>query len=113
VEIVVIEPGPIRTGFAETVVVSMEEAASSGPYAGFGVGVARATRENYERGPLAGLGGDPEAIAETIERAISSSRPRARYAVTPSAKLLILARQLLPDRAWDSLVGFFYPRPGG
>jgi NAD(P)-dependent dehydrogenase (short-subunit alcohol dehydrogenase family) len=113
VEVVVIEPGLIRTGFAETAVDSMgEEAMSSGPYAGFDDGVARATRDNYERGPLAKLGGGPEVVAETIERAISVARPRARYTVTPSAKLLISARRLLPDRAWDTLVGFFYPRPG-
>jgi NAD(P)-dependent dehydrogenase (short-subunit alcohol dehydrogenase family) len=114
VEVVVIEPGLIRTGFADTAVGSMgEDAASSEPYAGFNAGVARATRENYERGPLARLGGGPEAVAKTIERAISAAHPRTRYTVTPSAKLLILARRLLPDRAWDGLVGFFYPRPGG
>ena len=113
VDVVVIEPGLIRTGFAETAVDSMGEEASSGPYAGFDAGVARATRDNYERGPLARLGGGPETVAETIERAISAARPRARYTVTPSAKLLISARRLLPDRAWDGLVGFFYPRPGG
>jgi NAD(P)-dependent dehydrogenase (short-subunit alcohol dehydrogenase family) len=113
VKVVVIEPGLIRTGFAKTAVDSMEGGASGGAYAGFGAGVARATRENYERGPLARLGGGPEAVAETIERAISASRPRTRYTVTPSARLLILARRLLPDRAWDSLVGFYYPRPGG
>ena len=113
VEVVVIEPGLIRTGFAETTVGSMgEDAASGGLYAGFDAGVARATRESYERGPLARLGGSPERVAETIERAISAARPRTRYTVTPSAKLLILARRLLPDRAWDSLVAFYYPRPG-
>src|SRR5215211_1076423 len=79
----------------------------------FEAGVARATWENYERGPLAALGGGPEAVAETIERAISAARPRARYTVTPSARLLIGTRRLLPDRAWDGLVGLFYPRPGG
>jgi NAD(P)-dependent dehydrogenase (short-subunit alcohol dehydrogenase family) len=112
VEVVVIEPGLIRTGFAETAVDSMGED-GSGPYAGFDSGVARVTRDNYEREPLARLGGGPEAVAETIVRAISATRPRARYTVTPSAKLLILARQILPDRAWDGLVGYFYPRPGG
>jgi NAD(P)-dependent dehydrogenase (short-subunit alcohol dehydrogenase family) len=113
VEVVVIEPGLIRTGFAQTAVGSMgEEEANSGPYAGFEAGVARTTRENYERGPLARLGGGPEAVAETIERAISAARPRTRYAVTPSAKLLIPARRLLPDRAWDVLLRFFYPQPG-
>src|SRR5215210_5838755 len=112
VEVVVIEPGLIRTGFAKTAVDSMGED-GSGPYAGFDAGVARTTRENYERGPLAALGGGPEAVAETIERAISAPRPRARYTATPSAKVLISARRLLPDRVWDGLVGFFYPRPGG
>jgi NAD(P)-dependent dehydrogenase (short-subunit alcohol dehydrogenase family) len=112
VEVVVIEPGLVRTGFAETAVDSMGDD-GSGPYAGFDEGVARVTRENYERGPLARLGGGPEAVVETMERAISAARPRARYTVTPSARLLISARRLLPDRAWDGLVGFFYPRPGG
>ena len=52
-------------------------------------------------------------VAETIERAISAARPRARYTVTPSAKLLILTRRLLPDRAWDGLLRGWYPQPGG
>ena len=111
VDVVVIEPGLIRTGFASTAIGSM--GGGSGPYAGFEAGVAKATRENYERGPLAALGGGPESVAGTIERAISTARPRPRYTVTPSAKLLISARGLLPDRAWDTLLGFFYPRPGG
>jgi NAD(P)-dependent dehydrogenase (short-subunit alcohol dehydrogenase family) len=115
VEVVVIEPGLIRTGFAQTAVGAMGDGAepSNGdPYAGFDAGVARVTRENYERGPLARLGGGPEAVAETIECAISAARPRTRYSVTPSAKLLISARRLMPDRAWDTLLRFFYPQPG-
>jgi NAD(P)-dependent dehydrogenase (short-subunit alcohol dehydrogenase family) len=111
-EVVVVEPGLIRTGFAGTAVDSLGEG-GSGSYAGFDAGVARTTRENYERGPLAKLGGEPEAVAETLEHAVSAARPRARYTVTPSARLLISARRLLPDRAWDALVGLFYPRPGG
>jgi NAD(P)-dependent dehydrogenase (short-subunit alcohol dehydrogenase family) len=116
VEVVVIEPGLIRTGFALTAVSSMDDGAdpsNNDPYAGFDAGVARVTRENYERGPLARLGGGPEAVAETIERAISAARPRTRYTVTPSARLLISGRRLLPDRAWDGLLRLFYPRPGG
>ena len=112
VDVVVIEPGLIRTGFAQTAVGSMGDE-EDGPYAGFEAGVARATSENYESGPLARLGGDPEAVAETVERAISASRPRARYTVTPSAKVLISTRRVLPDRAWDGLMGRFFPRPGG
>src|ERR687894_2128937 len=100
VEVVVVEPGLIRTGFAQTAVSSIgDDGAQDGPYAGFVAGVARTIRENYEMGPLAKLGGDPETVAETIERAISAERPRTRYTVTPSARLLIGTRRLLPDRA--------------
>ncbi len=113
VEVVVIEPGLIRTGFADAAVGSMGgEAAGIGPYAGFDAGVAKATRDTYEKGPFARLGGDPAVVAETIERAISAARPRARYTVTPSAKLLILTRRLMPDRAWDGLLRGWYPQPG-
>jgi NAD(P)-dependent dehydrogenase (short-subunit alcohol dehydrogenase family) len=111
VDVVLIEPGLIRTEFARTAVGSMGE--DVGPYAGFEEAVARTTRENYERGALARLGGGPEAVVEVIEKAISADRPRARYRVTPSATLLMGIRRLLPDRAWDAVVRLAYPRPGG
>ena len=114
VEVVVIEPGVIRTGFGQTAVDSMgEDGAGTGPYAGFEAAVAKVTRENYEKGPLARLGGNPETVAETIQRAISAARPRSRYAVTPSAHLLIWLHRLLPDRIWDALLRFYYPQPSG
>ena len=113
VGVVVVEPGLIRTGFADAATGSMEGAATTeGPYASFNAAVAKAVRDNYERGPFLRLGGGPETVATTIERAITAERPRARYAVTPSAHLFIGLRRLLPDRAWDALVSTVYPRPG-
>jgi len=109
VKVSVIEPGLIRTGFADTAVGSMD---GSDPYAGFEEAVARATAENYERGPFSRLGGGPEEVARTIETAISARNPRSRYAVTPSAHLFIGLRRLLPDRAWDALLRTSYPQPG-
>ena len=112
VDVIVVEPGLIRTEFAQTAAGSMEEASPDDPYAGFDAAVARATREGYERGPLARMVGGPEAVAEAIERAITAERPRARYAVTPSAHLFLWLRYLLPDRAWDALVRGIFPPPG-
>ena len=112
VKVVVIEPGLIRTSFADTATGSMDEPAASGPYAGFTAAVAKATRDNYERGPILKLGGSPETVATTIERAIATERPRTRYAVTPSAHLFMGLRRLLPDRAWDAVVKTVYPQPG-
>ena len=115
VKVVVVEPGIIRTGFADAATGSMEGptgATAENPYAGFSAAVARATRDNYERGPILKLGGGPETVAAAVERAITADSPRTRYAVTPSAHLFIWLRRLLPDRAWDAFVGTVYPRPG-
>ena len=65
----------------------------------------------YE-GPLAKLGGGPDAVAKVIDKAISSSRPRPRYTVTPSARLSIAQRKLVTDRGWDRLMRTQYPTPG-
>ena len=111
VRVSVIEPGLIRTGFAHAAVGSMD-GSEDGPYADFDEAVARATMETYERGPISRLSGGPEAVAEAIERAISARSPRSRYAVTPSARLFLGLRRLLPDRAWDAVLRTSYPQPG-
>jgi NAD(P)-dependent dehydrogenase (short-subunit alcohol dehydrogenase family) len=96
VDVSVIEPGLIKTGFAETAVGSMDGPDGEDPYAGFDEAVARATAENYERGLISRLGGGPEAVAEAIEHALFARSPRSRYAVTPSAHLFMRPRRLLP-----------------
>jgi NAD(P)-dependent dehydrogenase (short-subunit alcohol dehydrogenase family) len=111
IKVSVIEPGLIRTGFANAAIGSMDGQAE-GPYAGFDEAVAQATTENYEQGPISRLAGEPDAVAEAIERALSSTSPRSRYAVTPSARLFLGLRRLLPDRAWDAALRTSYPQPG-
>jgi NAD(P)-dependent dehydrogenase (short-subunit alcohol dehydrogenase family) len=111
IKVSIIEPGLIRTGFADAAVGSMDNE-DDGPYAGFDEAVARATTENYEKGPISRLAGEPEAVAQAIEQAISARSPRSRYAVTPSAHLLIGLRRLLPDGAWDATLRTTYPQPG-
>ena len=112
VDVVVIEPGLIRTEFAETAVGSIGEGTDpEGPYGHFNQAVAAATAGVYE-GPLSRLGGGPDAVARTIEKALTARRPRARYPVTASARLLLAQRALLPDRLWDAAVGTSFPRPG-
>ena len=72
-----------------------------------------ATEGIYESGgPIARLGGPPEAVAKVIDKALSAKRPRARYSVTPSAKLLMGQRAVLPDRAWDAVMRSQFPSPG-
>jgi NAD(P)-dependent dehydrogenase (short-subunit alcohol dehydrogenase family) len=109
VDVVVIEPGLIRTRFGDAAVASVP--AEDGPYAEFNKAVAAATARVYD-GPLGRLGAGPDAVAKVIERALTAGRPRARYKVTASARVLMGQRALLPDRAWDAVVGTSFPRPG-
>src|SRR5436190_2257821 len=112
--VAIMEPGLITTRFGETAAGSLDEAAAGDgedPYSSFNATVGAATVDAYE-GPLARLGGPPETVARAIERAISARRPKTRYKVTPSARLILAVRRLLTDRAWDGFLRRQFPSPG-
>lgn len=110
IDVVVIEPGLIRTEFGERAAATMGPV--DGPYGAFHRAVARATIESYRQGPLARLAGEPDDVARAIERALAARRPRTRYTVSASAKVLLTLRRLLPDRWWDAFLRGTYPQPG-
>jgi NAD(P)-dependent dehydrogenase (short-subunit alcohol dehydrogenase family) len=113
VDVIIVEPGLIRTEFSGTVESGIaENTAGEGPYGAFNAQVATSTREVYERGPLAKLGGPPETVAKAIEKAISVRRPRTRYLVTPSVRVMMAPHMLLPDRAWDAFMRTQFSQPG-
>jgi NADP-dependent 3-hydroxy acid dehydrogenase YdfG len=103
VEVVLVQPGLIRTGFSEVAVGSLAQLRGGGPYAALDESVARATTESYVRGPLARLAGEPR----------TATPPRPRYTVSASATVLLRLRALLPDRAWDAFLGRTYRQPTG
>jgi NAD(P)-dependent dehydrogenase (short-subunit alcohol dehydrogenase family) len=112
VKVVLVEPGLIKTRFGDTAVSSIQDATpDTGPYAKFNAAVARETAGAYA-GPMARLGAGPEAVAKVVERAMSARRPRARYKVTPSARIVLGLRRVLPDRGWDAVMASQFPRPG-
>ncbi|MGZ4278866.1 MAG: SDR family NAD(P)-dependent oxidoreductase [Solirubrobacteraceae bacterium] len=112
IDVILIEPGLIMSGFSDVVMRELGTAsATDGPYEEFNRAVGEASRDVYEKGLLAKLGGPPEAVAERIEAALKAKRPRARYTVTPSARALLTLHAVLPDRGWDAIVGASFPRP--
>jgi NAD(P)-dependent dehydrogenase (short-subunit alcohol dehydrogenase family) len=108
VHVSIIEPGLIRTSFGETAVGSVPH--QDGPYTQFNTAVAANTARVYD-GPLGKLGAGPDAVAKAIEKAITARRPRTRYPVTASARFFLAQHAVLPDRAWDRVVGTSFPRP--
>jgi NAD(P)-dependent dehydrogenase (short-subunit alcohol dehydrogenase family) len=110
VEVVIVQPGLIRTEFASTAVTEM--GGDWGPYANFNASVGTATQEVYQKGPLAKMGGPPEAVAKAVEKAVTARNAPIRVRVTPSAHVLIRINRLMTDRMWDRFLSKQFPRPG-
>jgi NAD(P)-dependent dehydrogenase (short-subunit alcohol dehydrogenase family) len=112
IDVVVIEPGTIKTEFGPTAIAKIDAAAQDGsPYAEFREILKQQIRAAYE-GPMAALGGGPDDVARVIEKAIRARRPRTRYPVTPSAYLLMGLRRWLPDRGFDAFLRTQFKTPG-
>jgi NAD(P)-dependent dehydrogenase (short-subunit alcohol dehydrogenase family) len=94
VHVILVEPGPIRTGFSETARATTLDSSTS-PYARL--------VHHFEDGRKGWyiFEQPPERVARTIARALRSDRPRARYTVTLPARMTNVARRLVPDAVSD------------
>ena len=113
IDVILLEPGLITTEFGETATASMAAVEIDGddPYATFNATVGAVTKGAYE-GPMRLLGGGPDRVAKTIERTLKRRNPPARITITPSAKLTLGLRRMLPDRVWEAAMGAQFPHPG-
>jgi short-subunit dehydrogenase len=111
VDVIVIEPGLIKTEFGTAAVGSLTPAVGEGPYSDFNNAVGATTAGAYDSGGLARLGAGPEAVAKAIEKAIR--KPRSRKPVTASARVMIAMRRLMPDSMWDRSMRTNFPQPRG
>ena len=103
VDVVVIEPGAIRTEWAGIAREGLLQMSGSTAYAEQAKRHARmlATAETSN------LASPPEVVAETIVRAVRPSRPKTRYATGGGARTILLLRKILSDRMFDRLIWRF------
>jgi len=100
IDVVVIEPGLIRTEWSGIAANHLEETAEGSAYASQIKAVANSMRSestNKRQSP-------PSVIADTVEKIVTARKPRTRYVVGFAAKPLVTLRRLLPDRAFDRLI---------
>jgi NAD(P)-dependent dehydrogenase (short-subunit alcohol dehydrogenase family) len=109
IRVAIVEPGLIKTAFGDTATASI--GTPGGPYATFNAAVAKRVVGAYQ-GAMGMLAAGPEAVARVIERAISARHPRTRYRVTTGARITLVMRKVMPDRAWDAMMRTQFPRPG-
>lgn len=101
IDVALIEPGPIRTSFEETINASQPTAGQQdSPYADL---VAKVREVNSGAYDSRLLSSGPEAVARVILKAVEAEHPRSRYLVTAAARALVHARRLGGDRVWDAI----------
>lgn len=100
IDVVIIEPGIIETGFGEVLVEPMLKRSGSGPYRRMAQAVAAATRASYRNGG----GSDPGVIVGLLIKAVRAKRPRTRYVGGRLARPMIFIRKWFGDRFFDRLL---------
>ncbi len=94
VEVVIVEPGTIRTGFASRAHVELERARRAGSRYESVYARAAAIEARFDR-----MAGTTAPVVRAIERALFTHRPRARY-VAPRRFALLIALIRIAPTCW-------------
>ncbi|MBR1850591.1 MAG: SDR family NAD(P)-dependent oxidoreductase [Bacteroidales bacterium] len=98
IDVVMVEPGPIRTDWGIIAARHLRESSADTPYAELGSRWANTMDWGYTGNLFSG----PDRVAAAACRAITARRPRARYVVGRYARLTLALHALLPTRWWDA-----------
>jgi NAD(P)-dependent dehydrogenase (short-subunit alcohol dehydrogenase family) len=118
IDVVLIEPGPVKTPWNDVAATSLSAADPDGPdpgadddpYATYKAAVG-ASFGRSQAGLVGRLGSTSEDVAKVITQAVTARRPRPRYLINPVAKSLVAMSQVLPARAYDSVMRRQYGLP--
>ncbi len=100
IDVIVIEPGAIRTEWAGIARDGLLQVSGTGAYAE----LARRHARLLEAADTSSLTSPPDVVAKTILRAVSASRPKTRYPTGGGARTILLLRKILSDRMFDRLM---------
>jgi NAD(P)-dependent dehydrogenase (short-subunit alcohol dehydrogenase family) len=99
IDIIVIEPGAIRTEWGQIAPDTLQQASGHTVYG------PQAEEKRALFLAAAGSASDPDVVAREIIKAVQATRPKTRYAVGAHAKPLVFMSTFLPDRFNDWLMG--------
>lgn len=100
IDVVIIQPGIIKTEFVDVMTGPMLQRSGVGPYGE----LARKVAKGAEYGMGNGRASDPEVIAALVSKAVRSRMPRTRYAGGFLARPLMWMRNWLGDRLFDKVI---------
>ena len=101
-EVVVIEPGAVKTDIWDKGRAQVEELEQELPAEAFDRyrELIDAIRKGIDMQDKNGV--DPEKVADAVMTALTASRPRARYQVGVDAKVSVALSRVMPHRAMDA-----------
>jgi NADP-dependent 3-hydroxy acid dehydrogenase YdfG len=100
IDVIIIEPGAIRTEWAGIARDGLVQTSGNGAYAEQAKGHARL----LAAADTSSLTSPPTVVAKTIVRAVGATRPKTRYATGGGARTILFLRTILPDRMFDRLM---------
>ncbi|GAA0943732.1 oxidoreductase [Nonomuraea longicatena] len=100
IDVVLIEPGLIRTEFGHGTMDDLREVSGRGPYRAMAERMAAGGEAAFDENSRAS---GPDVVAAAIRRAAEVARPKPRYVVGSRAKPVVGLYRLLPTRMWDRL----------
>ena len=100
IDVVIIEPGAIKTEFGDVMYQPMLDRASGTPYEESVNRMAEAAMGMYERGEAS----PPSVIADAISKAINASKPKTRYVAGKMGKMILRMRRWTSDRMFDKVI---------
>ncbi|MBV7331191.1 oxidoreductase [Chloroflexi bacterium TSY] len=98
IDVVIVEPGGIKTEFADVMTGPMMERSGEGPYRDLAQSLSNSMTQMESRMS------EPSVIADVVSQAVKARRPKTRYAAGAMAKQVLFMRSWLPDRAFDWVV---------
>jgi NAD(P)-dependent dehydrogenase (short-subunit alcohol dehydrogenase family) len=100
IDVIIIEPGVIETGFGGAMLGPMMERSGHSAYADMARKMEAATTKSYET-----KNSSPASlVAQTISDALKAKQPKTRYPVGKMARPLMFLRKWLGDRIFDRIV---------
>lgn len=100
VDVVVVEPGGIKTPWGIIAADNLEKTTQGSAYAKAASKSAKGMREMYSGNGLS----DVSVISKAIVKAATARRPKTRYLIGFMAKPGVFMRRMLPDRMFDKAV---------
>lgn len=100
IDVVVVEPGGIKTPWGQIAADNLKKTSGSGAYALFANKVAENTRRLYTGRQLT----DVEILGKTIAKAATDKKPKTRYVKGYMAKPAIAIRKWFGDKVFDKMM---------